>query len=85
MIFKISTLVPMLLCNKWHNACNLGALVIHIYHEENCCANMLASMDHFVHDSVWLSELPPTLSFHFFKGSHGLPYLQISLIWFFLV
>lgn len=81
MIFKNSTLVPVLLHNWWHNACNLGSQVIssHIYGEGNGCADMLASIGHFVQDSVWLSELPPALHFHFFRDKHGVP-TYISLI-----
>jgi len=59
--FKNSTLVPVLLCNRWHNACRLGVQVIssHIYRAGNFCADRLANMGHAVHGVVWLSALPP--------------------------
>lgn len=46
LIFSNSLLVPIMLCNCWHNARSLGIQVIssHIYREGNCCADKLANM-----------------------------------------
>jgi len=75
LIFKNASLVLVLLRNRWHSACHLGVQVIssHIFREGNCCADMLASMCHYVQDSVWLTELPSALHFHFFTDRCGLP------------
>jgi len=47
-VFKTASLVPILLRNRWHNACRLGVQVIssHICREGNVCADMLANMGH---------------------------------------
>jgi len=49
-IFSNALLVPILLRNRWHNACNLGIQVIssHIFREGNCCADYLTNLGHSV-------------------------------------
>jgi ribonuclease HI len=63
LVFKNLSLVPVLLRNRWHNACSLRIQVIssHFFHEANCCADRLASMGHSVDGAVWLSFLPTVL------------------------
>jgi ribonuclease HI len=72
---KNHALVPVMLRNRWHNACRLGVQVIssHIYREGNVCADRLANMGHSVQGAVWLSSLPPLLGSDFFRDRCGLP------------
>jgi len=48
LVFKNLSLVPVLLWNRWENACSLGIQVIssHIFREGNCCADQLARLGH---------------------------------------
>jgi hypothetical protein len=68
-------LVPVLLRNRWYNACSLGIQIIssHIFRESNCCADKLANMGHSVHGAVWLSVLPPDLLAEFYLDRCGMP------------
>lgn len=72
---KNHALVPIMLRNRWHNACQLGVQVIssHIYREGNVCADRLANMGNSVQGAVWLSSLPPALGSDFFRDRCGLP------------
>ncbi|XP_024640682.1 uncharacterized protein [Medicago truncatula] len=74
-VFKNSSLVPVLLRNWWHNARNQGIMVIssHIFHEGNGCADLLANMGHYLHDTVWYSVMPSALLPQFFRDRHALP------------
>ena len=74
-VFKNTSLVPVLLRNRWHNACNQGIQVIcsHIFREGNCCADLLANMGHSLHDSMWFSVMPHALLPHFFRDRRALP------------
>ena len=60
LVFKNSSLVPILLRNRWHNARELNVQVIssHIFREGNICADRLAIFGHSVVGEVWLSTLP---------------------------
>lgn len=75
MVFRNSTLVPLLLRNRWHNACSSGVQVIssHIFREGNGCADKLASMGHATQGSVWMTSVPPQLRFDFFRDICGFP------------
>jgi hypothetical protein len=77
-VFKNDSLVPILLRNRWHNACNQGVQVIssHIFREGSCCADLLANMGHSLHDSVWFSVMPQALLPHFFRDQHALPNIR---------
>jgi ribonuclease HI len=74
-VFKSPSLVPIMLRNRWHNACRLGVQVIssHIYREGNVCADRLANVGHSITGTVWHSTLPPELSYDFFRDRCGLP------------
>jgi ribonuclease HI len=74
-IFKNRLLVPVMLRNRWHNACNQGIQVIssHIFRECNCCTNLLANMGHSLQGVVWFSVLPHTLQAEFFKDLYRVP------------
>jgi len=75
LIFSNPSLVPVMLRNRWHNACTLGTQIIssHIFREGNCCANRLANMGHTMEGSVWLDMLPMELHLDFFRDRVGLP------------
>lgn len=75
MVYRNSSLVSVMLCNKWHNALHLGFKVIssHIYREGNCYADRLANMGHLVQGSGWLASLPPELHSDFFRERCSLP------------
>ncbi|XP_024630561.1 uncharacterized protein [Medicago truncatula] len=75
LIFSKSSLVPILLRNRWHNAQVLEIQVIssHIFREGNSCADKLASMGHDIADVVWLDTLPTSVSLDFFRDRCGLP------------
>ncbi|XP_024630688.1 uncharacterized protein [Medicago truncatula] len=75
LVFDNKSLVPILLRNRWHNACNQGIHVItsHIFREGNCCADLLANMGHSTQGSVWFSVLPQTLQTDFFLDRSGFP------------
>jgi len=74
-VFKNRLLVPVLLRNRWHNACNQGIQVItsHIFREGNCCADLLANMGHSTHGKVWFWALPQTLQTDLFLDQSGFP------------
>jgi len=74
-VFKSPSLVPIMLRNRWHNACRLGVQVIssHIYREGNVCAARWANMGHSNTRAVWHSMLPPDLGRDFFRDRCGLP------------
>ena len=75
LIFKNTSLVPVLLRNRWHNACSLGFQIIHshIFREGNCCVYKLAFMVHSVDGAVWLSVSPPDLQAVFYLDRCGMP------------
>jgi ribonuclease HI len=74
-IFSNSSLVPMMLRNRWYNARNLGVQVIssHIYREGNNCADKLANLGHSIVGDIWLDNLPAALNIDFFRDRCGLP------------
>ena len=75
LIFWNPSLVPLLLRNRWHNACILGIQIIssHIFREGNCCADRLANMGHVILSSIWLDTLLMELHLDFFRDRVGLP------------
>ncbi|XP_024632809.1 uncharacterized protein [Medicago truncatula] len=75
LIISNSSLVPIMLRNRWHNTRSLGIQIIssHIFHEGNCSADRLANMGHTMQGSVWLNVLPSELHLDFFRDRLGLP------------
>jgi ribonuclease HI len=75
MVFTHRSLVPILLRNRWYNACNRGIQVItsHIFREGNCCADSLANLGHSIQGTVWFSVLPQTIQTNFFLDRTGFP------------
>jgi len=69
MAFKKPYVIPVLIRNRWHNACRLGVQVISsdIYREGNYYAYRLANIGHAVQGVVWLSALPSELFLDFFQ------------------
>lgn len=69
-VYRNSSLVLVMLCNKWHNALHLGFKVIssHIYREGNCYADKLANMGHFVQVG-WLLYLRNYTLISFVNGA----------------
>jgi len=55
MVFTHWNLVPVLLRNRWFNACNRGIQVImsHIFREGNGCVDSLANLGHSIQGNVW--------------------------------
>jgi len=80
LVFKNRSLVPVLLCNRWHNACNQEIQVItsHIFREGNCCADLLANMGHLTQGKVWFSVLPQPLQTDFFLDRSGFPHSRFQ-------
>jgi len=50
MVFKNRSLIPVMIRNRCHNACNQGIQIItsHIFKEGNCCVDLLANMGHSI-------------------------------------
>ena len=71
LVFKNRSLVPVLLRNRWHNACNQGIQVI--FKEGNCCADLLANMGHSIQSTPWFSVLPQILQTDSFLDRSGFP------------
>ena len=73
--FSNSTLVPILLRNRWHNARNLGIQTVssHIFREGNCCADKLANLGHSISGELWLDKLPEEVKLDFYRDRCGLP------------
>ena len=75
MIFSNSSLVPIMLHNRCHNARNLGIQVIssHIFREGNCCVEKLAALGHSTIGEIWLDTLLDEVKIDFFRDRCGLP------------
>jgi ribonuclease HI len=75
LVFNNSSLVPIILRNRWHNAraLNVQVLSSHIYREGNICADKLAHYGHSVVGEVWLSALPSEFHQDFYTDRCGLP------------
>ena len=71
MVFKNRSLVPVLLRNRWHNACNQRIQVI--FRQGNSCVDLLANMGHSIQDTTWFSVLPQTLQTDFSLDRSGFP------------
>lgn len=72
---KNAYMIRYRLRNRWHNCFQLGITVVcsHIYREDNCFADLLASHGHGLVGSVWFDSLPSDLSLDFFKDRISLP------------
>jgi hypothetical protein len=75
LILSNSSLVPIMLRNRWHHAHNLGIQVIssHIYHEGNYCANKLAALGHSIVGEIWLDNLLNEVKIDFYRDRCELP------------
>lgn len=72
---KNAYMIRYRLRHRWHNCFQLGITVVcsHIYREDNCCADLLASHGHGLVGLVWFDSLPSDLSLDFFKDRISLP------------
>ncbi|KEH33590.1 hypothetical protein MTR_3g448510 [Medicago truncatula] len=73
MVFHNTSLVPILMRNRWDKARHRGIQVLssHTFREGNYCADKLAGMGHTAHDTVWFSTLPHEVTADFFKDKAG--------------
>jgi len=67
--FKNPSFNPFCLRNRWHNCFQLGLMVIcsHIFREEDCCADMLASLGHVIPATSWYATIPSLLLADYFR------------------
>jgi len=80
LILKNSSLVPILLRNRWCNARSLNIQVLssHIFWEGNMCADKLANFGHSVVGEVWLPSLLAKVHHEFFADRCGFPRIRFS-------
>lgn len=73
--FHKPSLIPICLRNEWHNCTHNGLFMIcsHIFREGNVCADDLVALGHDIHNTVWFTQLPPSLGEDFSRDRNGLP------------
>jgi hypothetical protein len=78
--FKISSIIPWPLKNRWLNCMfkvrNIQVIVSHVYREGNFVAEKLANLGLSITDFTWWNSAPPNIRDDLAKNRDGHPYYR---------